>query len=92
MFFRSLFVNFAQAGNMTMRGIEGAAIATVLSQIVQALLTLPLQFSVPGKMNSFAESVQIMNQTTTSKSTAFHIIAITHKWQKIVTKETFFVP
>lgn len=71
-FFGSLFVNFAQAGNMTMRGegalkqsmmimgtgailnimldpilmklmgeyaIEGAAIATVLSQIVQALLT-----------------------------------------------------
>ena len=71
-FFGSLFVNFAQAGNMTMRSegalkqsmmimgtgavlnimldpilmnlmgeyaIEGAAIATVLSQIVQALLT-----------------------------------------------------
>ena len=72
--------------------IEGAAIATVLSQIVQALLTLPLQFPVPGKMNSFAESVQIMNQSTTSKSTAFHIIAIIHKWQKIVTKETSFAP
>lgn len=71
-FFGSIFVNFAQAGNMTMRGegalkqsmfimgigavlniildpifmklmgeyaIEGAAIATVLSQIVQAILT-----------------------------------------------------
>ena len=71
-FFGSIFVNFAQAGNMTMRGegalkqsmlimgagallniildpifmklmgeyaIEGAAIATVLSQIVQAVLT-----------------------------------------------------
>ncbi|WP_462247835.1 MATE family efflux transporter [Parvimonas micra] len=71
-FFGSIFVNFAQAGNMTMRGegslkqsmmimgagailniildpifmklmgeyaIEGAAIATVISQIVQALLT-----------------------------------------------------
>ena len=71
-FFGSIFVNFAQAGNMTMRGegalrqsmiimgigailniildpifmklmgeyaIEGAAIATVLSQIIQAILT-----------------------------------------------------
>ncbi len=71
-FFGSIFVNFAQAGNMTMRGegalkqsmmimgagailniildpifmklmgeyaIEGAAIATVISQIVQAILT-----------------------------------------------------
>ena len=71
-FFGSIFVNFAQAGNMTMRGegslkqsmiimgvgailniildpifmklmgdyaIEGAAIATVFSQIVQAILT-----------------------------------------------------
>ena len=71
-FFGSIFVNFAQAGNMTMRGegalkqsmmimgvgallniildpifmklmgeyaIEGAAIATVISQLVQALLT-----------------------------------------------------
>ena len=124
-FFGSLFVNFAQAGNMTMRGegalkqsmmimgtgailnimldpilmklmgeyaIEGAAIATVLSQIVQALLTFHLQFSVPGKMNSFAESVQIMSQSTTSKSMAFHIIVIIHKWQKIVTKETSFAP
>ncbi len=72
-FLGSIFVNFAQAGNMTMRGegalkhsmlimgsgallniildpifmklmgeyaIEGAAIATVISQIVQAILTL----------------------------------------------------
>ena len=72
-FLGSIFVNFAQAGNMTMRGegalkhsmfimgsgallniildpifmklmgeyaIEGAAIATVISQIVQAVLTL----------------------------------------------------
>ncbi len=71
-FFGSIFINFAQAGNMTMRGegalkqsmmimgagailniildpifmklmgeyaIEGAAIATVLSQIIQAILT-----------------------------------------------------
>ena len=83
-FFGSLFVNFAQAGNMTMRGegalkqsmmimgtgailnimldpilmklmgeyaIEGAAIATVLSQIVQALLTF-LYFS---KKSSFVK-------------------------------------
>ena len=83
-FFGSLFVNFAQAGNMTMRGegalkqsmmimgagavlnimldpilmnlmgeyaIEGAAIATVLSQIVQALLT----FHYFSKKSSFVE-------------------------------------
>ena len=81
-FFGSIFVNFAQAGNMTMRGegalkqsmlimgagailniildpifmklmgkyaIEGAAIATVLSQIVQALLT----FHYFSKKSSF---------------------------------------
>ena len=81
-FFGSLFVNFAQSGNMTMRGegalkqsmmimgtgailnimldpilmklmgeyaIEGAAIATVLSQIVQALLT----FHYFSKKSSF---------------------------------------
>ena len=83
-FFGSLFVNFAQAGNMTMRGegalkqsmmimgtgailniildpilmklmgeyaIEGAAIATVLSQIVQALLT----FHYFSKKSSFVK-------------------------------------
>ena len=83
-FFGSLFVNFAQAGNMTMRGegalkqsmmimgtgailniildpilmklmgeyaIEGAAIATVLSQIVQALLT----FHYVSKKSSFVK-------------------------------------
>ena len=83
-FFGSLFVNFAQAGNMTMRSegalkqsmmimgtgavlnimldpilmnlmgeyaIEGAAIATVLSQIVQALLT----FHYFSKKSSFVE-------------------------------------
>ena len=83
-FFGALFVNFAQAGNMTMRGegalkqsmmimgtgailniildpilmklmgeyaIEGAAIATVLSQIVQALLT----FHYFSKKSSFVK-------------------------------------
>ena len=83
-FFGSLFVNFAQAGNMTMRGegalkqsmmimgtgailniildpilmklmgeyaIEGAAMATVLSQIVQALLT----FHYFSKKSSFVK-------------------------------------
>ena len=83
-FFGSLFVNFAQAGNMTMRGegalkqsmmimgtgailnimldpilmklmgeyaIEGAAIATVLSQIAQALLT----FHYFSKKSSFVK-------------------------------------
>ena len=83
-FFGSIFVNFAQAGNMTMRGegalkqsmmimgtgavlniildpilmnlmgeyaIEGAAIATVLSQIVQALLT----FHYFSKKSSFVK-------------------------------------
>ena len=83
-FFGSLFVNFAQSGNMTMRGegalkqsmmimgtgailnimldpilmklmgeyaIEGAAIATVLSQIVQALLT----FHYFSKKSSFVK-------------------------------------
>ena len=83
-FFGSLFVNFAQAGNMTMRGegalkqsmmimgtgailniildpilmklmgeyaIEGSAIATVLSQIVQALLT----FHYFSKKSSFVK-------------------------------------
>ena len=83
-FFGSLFVNFAQAGNMTMRGegalkqsmmimgtgailnimldpilmklmgeyaIEGAAIATVLSQIVQDLLT----FHYFSKKSSFVK-------------------------------------
>ena len=83
-FFGSLFVNFAQTGNMTMRGegalkqsmmimgtgailniildpilmklmgeyaIEGAAIATVLSQIVQALLT----FHYFSKKSSFVK-------------------------------------
>jgi len=83
-FFGSLFVNFAQAGNMTMRGegslkpinddygngshtqhyvrpysykpmgeyaIEGAAIATVLSQSVQVLLT----FHYFSKKSSFAK-------------------------------------
>ena len=83
-FFGSLFINFAQAGNMTMRGegalkqsmmimgtgailnimldpilmklmgeyaIEGAAIATVLSQIVQALLT----FHYFSKKSSFVK-------------------------------------
>ena len=83
-FLGSLFVNFAQAGNMTMRGegslkqsmmimgtgailnimldpilmklmgeyaIEGAAIATVLSQIVQALLT----FHYFSKKSSFVK-------------------------------------
>ncbi|QSH93303.1 MATE family efflux transporter [Treponema medium] len=82
-FFGSIFVNFAQAGNMTMRGegalkqsmvimgvgavlniildpifmklmgeyaIEGAAIATVLSQIVQAILT----FHYFSKNSAFA--------------------------------------
>ena len=81
-FFGSIFVNFAQAGNMTMRGegalkqsmlimgagallniildpifmklmgeyaIEGAAIATVISQIVQAILT----FSYFSKKSAF---------------------------------------
>ena len=83
-FFGSLFVNFAQAGNMTMRGegalkqsmmimgtgailnimldpilmklmgeyaIEGAAIATVLSQVVQALFT----FHYFSKKSSFVK-------------------------------------
>ncbi|MEL3913150.1 MAG: MATE family efflux transporter [Treponema pedis] len=82
-FFGSIFVNFAQAGNMTMRGegalkqsmiimgvgavlnimldpifmklmgeyaIEGAAIATVVSQIVQAILT----FHYFSKNSAFA--------------------------------------
>ena len=89
-FFGSLFVNFAQAGNMTMRGegalkqsmmimgtgailniildpilmklmgeyaIEGAAIATVLSQIVQALLT----FHYFSKKSSFVKIHKVKN-------------------------------
>lgn len=89
-FFGSIFVNFAQAGNMTMRGegalkqsmmimgvgallniildpifmklmgeyaIEGAAIATVISQIVQAILT----FHYFSKKSAFVGIHKIQN-------------------------------
>jgi hypothetical protein len=48
---------------------------------------LPAQCVVLGKINSGEASVQISSQSTSSKSTAFHAMPISHRWQSTVAND-----